>query len=165
MVVWGLLLLIAGAITQWVALPYPGGFLGLWAVATVLGFAFQGLCQLRWQPVNFYVWVGAAALGWLFTLYVVYVDKTGTFYPEITPVWFLLLGLAYVHTGMKIHTRFYILAALHFAAALIFELVGRGVISSEFMLVNGPILFGVLAGVSLGLGAYFARVPIRRKAE
>ncbi len=161
MVVWGLALLVAGVVSQWVSLPYPGGFLALWGGATVVGLVFQGLCQAKYQPLNFYVWVSAIGIGWLFTLYVVY--SNGNLYPEITPVWFLLLGLAYTHTGMKISNRFYALAGLHFVLAIIFELVGRGVITADFLVVNGAIVFGVLAGTSLLVGSVYARVPLKRR--
>jgi hypothetical protein len=163
MVVWGLLLVLGGVFSQWwVGLPYPTGLVAIWGAATVLGLAFQGLCQLRWQPLNFYVWLAAIAVGWTFTLYVLYVN--GSLFPELAPAWFLLLGLAYIHTGMKIDTRFYTLAVFHLVLAVLFEALARGILVSpwDVIFIYGAILFGALAGVSLLIGSYFARVPIRR---
>ncbi|MGA7732966.1 MAG: hypothetical protein WCD37_17040 [Chloroflexia bacterium] len=158
MVVWGLALIVAGVLSQWASLPYPTGMVVLWGAATIIGLVFQGLCQVEHQPLNFYVWVGAIGIGWLFTLYVLYVN--GSFYPELAPAWFLLLGVAYVHTGMKIDTRFYVLAGLHFALAALFELGGRAGVS--FLFIYGPVIFGLLAGIGLVAGAYYARVSLQR---
>jgi hypothetical protein len=169
MLVWGLLLIGAGLITQYVTLPfvgkpYPDSFLIVWISISVIGLVFQGLCQAKYQPLNFWVWVGAVVLGWLFTLYVIYSNPS--LYPEIAPVWFVLMALAYVHTAMKIDTKFYWLAAFNFALAIVFEAAWRhwgGTSFLDFLIYYATPYFGLLSGIGLVIGAFFARSPIRRK--
>ena len=166
MVVWGLLLIGAGLISQYISLPwpYPTGFLVVWISISVIGLVFQGMCQAKYQPLNFWVWVAAVALGWAFSLYVIYYNPS--LYSEVAPVWFVLMGLAYVHTAMKIDAKFYWLAALNFALAIVFEAAWRhwgGIRFLDFLIVYVTPYFGLLSGIGLVIGAFFARSPIRRR--
>jgi len=159
MTVWGVLLILGGVISQWGNLPYPGGFLALWGVITVVGLAVQGLCQVEHQPSNYFVWIGAIGLGWAFTLFVIYVTNFSLF-SELAPAWLLLLGLAYLHTGYKIDSRFYTLGIIHLALALIFEIAWRGVVKIDFLVNYTTVIFAVLAGVAVLAAAYYARLHV-----
>lgn len=164
MAIWGLVLLGAGIIGQYVSLPYPHGYIVMWLGFTAIGLAFQAHCQLRYEPVNYYVWVGAMIIGWAFTLYVVY--SNAAFYSEIAPVWFLLLAAAYAHTGWKIDPRYYILAVIHLLAAIVFEIAWRqiwGVNSMDFLIYYGTIWFGLISGIGLLVGAVLPRGRWRKK--
>jgi hypothetical protein len=166
MVIWGLLLIGAGIFCQWVSLPYPHGYIVAWLIFTVAGLSFQGWCQLKYEPVNFYVWLGAMLTGWLFTLYVVYMNAA--LYSEIAPVWFVLLALAYAHTGLIINKQFYILAGLHLLMALLFEIGWRhwwGITGLNFLIAYGTVAFGLMSGLGLIIGAFLPRGRIRRKVS
>lgn len=158
MAVWGVLLIIAAVISQWVQLPM-GTFLLMWGVVTALGVLVQAMCEIQYQALNFYVWLAAFALGWAFTLFVVYPDNFAH-YAELAPARLLLLGLAYAHTAVKINSRFWILSALHILAAAIFELSNRGVFKIDLLNNNGALIFGLLAGIAVLVGAYYARINI-----
>lgn len=155
MMAWALLLVTAGMMSQWIDMPYPGGFLAVWGVFTMIGLGFQAMYQLGQPSGNFRVWASAISLGWLFTLYVVFVNIS--LYPESSPVWFTLLGLAYVHTARTVDRRFYALAALYFVMAVLFELSGRMNNTLDFLEVYGPVVFGVVMGMGLMFSALFAR--------
>lgn len=156
MVGWGLLLLVAGALSQWAQFPSFELFLAMWGAVTVLGLALQATCHFQDQRANLSVWLAAVALGWVFTLYIMY--RETALYSELAPLWLLLLGVAYIDTAFRINTRFFYLAAIHIVGALVLELAGRGVLKVDFLSTYSPFILGVIAGLFLIIGAPFARI-------
>jgi hypothetical protein len=155
MAVWGVLILVAGVATQYY---YPSieAVLQWWAIVTVIGLAVQAACELRDQPLNFLAWVAAMAVGWVFTLWAVS-PGVGLF-ADLTPVWLILLGLAYIPTAFQIDRRYWLFAALHLALGALMELSVRGVFVVGFLNSYSSLILGLVGGGSMIAGAALARI-------
>ena len=155
MAVWGVLILVAGVATQYY---YPSieAVLQWWGIVTVIGLAVQAVCELRDQPLNFFAWVGAMAVGWAFTLWALS-PGVGLF-ADLSPVWLILLGLAYIPTAFQIDRRYWLFAALHLALGGLMELSARGILVIGFLNSNSSLMFGLVGGGSMVIGAVLARV-------
>ena len=164
---WGLPILLAGMITQWFDLPNPNYALLLWAGVSLLGVAAQVVGLVRGLGPNLGLWLLLIFIGWAFTLYVVTLDN-GThiaLYGDVPGVWLALLGVGYLATAFQVDKRFLAVAALHFGGAIALEAVARGSISVDFLADNGPLLFGLIGGLSPLVAALPIWTAARRHAD
>lgn len=162
MAIWGVLILAAGITTQYY---YPSveGVMLIWSVVTVVGLGAQALCQLKDQPLNYAIWVGAMVVGWLFTHYA---SSPGVgLFRDIAPIWIIMLGLAYIPTAFQIDSRFRYLAALHLVVGGLMELSVRGVLDIVFLRSNGSLLLGIVGGGTMLVGAALCRIRVEEHQD
>jgi hypothetical protein len=155
MAVWGVLILVAGVATQYY---YPSieAVLQWWGIVTVVGLAVQAMCELRYQPLNFLAWVAATAVGWAFTLWAV---RPGVgLFADLSPIWLILLGLAYIPTSFQIDRRYWLFAASHLALGGLMELSARGILVIGILDSYSSLILGVVGGGSMIVGAALARI-------
>jgi hypothetical protein len=167
---WGLLILLASFINQFFDLPSPDYVLLLWGGVTVLGIAGQAVSLVRGLGLNFTVWLVVMAIGWIFTLYVVKLDNGShiDLYGDLAGVWLILLGIGHLATAFHVVKRFLLVGTIHIVAGLLVELSARGIVSVEFIDAYSTLIFGLIAGGSLIVGAlpvwYRPRKPVTSPA-
>jgi hypothetical protein len=119
----------------------------IWGIVTVVGLIGQALGLCKGLITNFIIWVVAIAVAWAFTFYALKIDSNFTLYAEVAPVWFALMGIGFAATAVQVDKLFWILAGLHFVAAIVMELVGRDILKIEFLQKNpGYIVAAIMGG-------------------
>jgi hypothetical protein len=168
MLTWGVAIVIAGGLTQWVRFSSLDSILHLWGAVTLVGVAVQVVCQVRDQGFNCAAWVAALAIGWAFTFYVIDFENGAhlNLYGDLAGVWLILFGLAYVDTARRIDSRFLWLAELHLAVGGLMELSAHGIVGVPIIspLLNsyGSLIFGLVSGAPLIVASAFARVKVEQ---
>jgi hypothetical protein len=167
---WGLLILLASVMNQFFDLPNPDYVLMLWGGVTVLGILCQTVALVRGLQLNFTVWLILIALGWAFTFYVVKFDNGAhiDLYGDLAGVWLILLGIGHLFTAFHVVKRFLLLGIIHILVGVALELSARGIVSVDFFDSYSTLIFGIVAGGSLIVGAlpmwYRPRKPATAQA-
>jgi hypothetical protein len=147
---WGLVLLLASVINQFFA-PGVDPLLWLWFGATLLGLGAQLVAMVHGLGRNFAGWIVVVLAGWAFTFYVFKFDNGAhvDLFGDLPGVWLILLAAGYAATARQVHPRFWLLAGLHLAVGLIFELAAHGALPFGALIGYSALIFGLVAGVPL----------------